>query len=304
MQYMDLSVKIRDVTFKNPVLLASGCFGRDTLKFTNVSALGGVITKSVTLKPREGNPPPRIFEIPCGVINSIGLANSGIDKFLSDELPEILSCGTNVIASIAGEDMAEYVELARMLEQTEVVGIEVNLSCPNVKKGGLEFGKHPDSIRKIIKSIRNTVSKIIIAKLPPLFENKKIVSAAEDGGADAIALINTIPALAVNIDTGKSEIGGGKGGLSGPAIKPVALCCVYNAIKNTNLPVIGIGGIMTARDALEFLLLGASMVEIGTGVLVDTDTATNIVKGIKEYFSKEEIENIPSFWKRRGFTMS
>jgi len=300
---MDLSVRIRDITFKNPVLLASGCFGKDTLKFSNVSALGGVITKSVTLKPREGNSPPRIFEIPCGVINSIGLANSGIDKFLSDELPEILSCGTNVIASIAGEDMAEYVELARMLEQTEVVGIEVNLSCPNVKKGGLEFGKHPGTVRKIIEDVRSISSKIIIAKLPPLFENKKIVSAAEDGGADVIALINTIPALAVNIDTGKSEIGGGKGGLSGPAIKPVALYCVYDAIKNTNLPVIGIGGIMTARDALEFLLLGASMVEIGTGILVDTDTATNIVKGIKEYFGKEEIENIPSFRKRRGFTM-
>lgn len=298
---MDLSVRIRNITFKNPVLLASGCFGKDTLKFADVSGLGGVVTKSVTVKPREGNPPPRIFEIPCGVINSIGLANSGIDKFLSDELPEILSCGTNVIASIAGEDMAEYVELARMLEQTEVVGIEVNLSCPNVKKGGLEFGKHPDSIRKIIKSIRNTVSKIIIAKLPPLFENKKIVSAAEDGGADAIALINTIPALAVSIDTGKSEIGGGKGGLSGPAIKPVALYCVYDAIKNTNLPVIGIGGIMTARDALEFFLLGASMVEIGTGILIDPKIGNKIVKGIEEYFNKEGIKDIAEFQRRSSY---
>jgi dihydroorotate dehydrogenase (NAD+) catalytic subunit len=299
---MDLSVKIRDITFKNPVLLASGCFGRDTLKFTDVSGLGGVITKSVTLKPREGNTPPRIFETHCGVINSIGLANPGIDRFLSDELPEILSCGTNVIASIAGEDINEYVGLARIFDRIEVVGIEVNLSCPNVEKGGIDFGRHPDTVKKVIGGIRDTTSKIVIAKLPPLFENKEIVSAAEDGGADAIALINTIPALAVNVDTGESEIGGIRGGLSGPAIKPVALYCVYNAIRNTDLPVIGIGGIMTARDALEFLLIGASMVEIGTGILVDLNTGNNIVKVIQEYFSKEGIKDISEFQKK-GFTM-
>lgn len=299
---MDLSVRIRDITFNNPVLLASGCFGRDTLKFTDVSLLGGVITKSVTLKPREGNPPPRVFETFCGIINSIGLANPGIDKFLSDELPEILSCGTNVIASIAGEEIDEYVELAQILDRTKVMGIEVNLSCPNVERGGLEFGTHSDTAKKIIEGVRNTVSKIVIAKLPPLCENKEIVSAVEAGGADAIALINTIPALAVNVDTGKSEIGGIKGGLSGPAIKPVALYCVYNAIKNTGLPVIGIGGIMTARDALEFLLIGASMIEIGTGVLVDPNTGNSIMKGIQEYFSKEKIENISDLWKKKGFT--
>ncbi|OYD17341.1 dihydroorotate dehydrogenase B catalytic subunit [candidate division WOR-3 bacterium JGI_Cruoil_03_44_89] len=295
---MDLSSKIRDVKFKNPVLLASGCFGRDTLRFTDVSELGGVITKSVTLKPREGNPPPRIFETPCGVINSIGLANPGVDGFVSDELPEILFCDTNVIASIAGEDIAEYTELARAFEQTGVLGIEVNLSCPNVEKGGLVFGKHPGTVRKIIEDVRSISSKLVIAKLPPLFENKAIVSAAEDGGADAISLINTIPALALNIDTGELEIGGVGGGLSGPAIKPVALYCVYNAIKNTNLPVIGVGGIMTAKDALEFLLLGASMVEIGTGVLVDPKIGNKVVKGIEEYFKKEGIKNIAEFQRR------
>lgn len=299
---MDLSSKIRDVKFKNPVLLASGCFGKDTLRFTDVSELGGVITKSVTLKPREGNSPPRIFETPCGVINSIGLANSGIDRFLSDELPEILSCGTNVIASIAGEDINEYVDLARVLERTEIVGVEVNLSCPNVERGGLEFGRHPKTVKKIIEGVRNAVSKLVIAKLPPLFENKAIVSAAEDGGADAIALINTIPALAVDIDTGKSEVGGITGGLSGPAIKPVALYCVYNAIKNTNLPVIGVGGIMTAKDALEFLLIGARMVEIGTGVLIEPEIGNKVVKGIEEYFNKERIKNIAEFQRKGSYS--
>ncbi len=295
---MNLSVNIANMTFKNPVLLASGCFSKHTLDFTDVSGLGGVITKSVTVKPREGNPPPRIFETPCGVINSIGLANPGIDEFLKDELPCILSSQTRVIASIAGVDVDEYIELTRLLNQTDVTGIEVNLSCPNVERGGVEFGKDPESVKRIVDSVRNNTSKIIICKLPPLFDNRKIVSAADQTGADAISLINTIPALAVNFETGKFEIGGKSGGLSGPAIKPIALYCVYNAIKNTSLPVIGVGGIMNARDALEFLLIGAMMVEIGTGVLVDPDIGNKIVKGIEEYFCKEGIKDIAEFQRR------
>lgn len=295
---MNLSVKIGEKVFKNPVLLASGCFSKYTLDFTDVSALGGVITKSVTLKPREGNPPPRIFETSCGVINSIGLANPGVDNFLKDELSEILRCGTDVIASIAGDNIDEYTELARILDSTSITGIEVNLSCPNVERGGMTFGADPKIVSRIIGSIRGVTSKIIICKLPPVFENKEIVSSAEGSGADAISLINTIPALAVNLETGMSELGGVRGGLSGPAIKNVALYCVYTAINNTRLPVIGIGGIFNAGDALEFLLIGACMVEIGTGILVDPNLGNKILKGIEEYFRKKKITDIADLQMR------
>ncbi len=298
---MDLSIKIKDITFKNPILLASGCFGRDTLKLTDVSQLGGVVTKSVTLKSQDGNPPPRIFETPCGIINSIGLANPGIDKFLSDELPEILSCGTGVITSIAGENIEEYIELSRVFDKTDIVGVELNLSCPNVERGGLEFGKHPDIVKKIVGGVRRATSKLVIAKLPPLFENKEIIDAAEEGCADAISLINTLPAFAINIDTGKPELGGIRGGLSGPAIKPVALNCVYEASKHTQLPIIGMGGISSGRDALEFFLAGASMVELGTVVLIEPDIGNKILKEIEEYFCQEGIENIKEFQERRKF---
>ncbi len=295
---MDLSVNIGDIEFKNPVLLASGCFSSHTLDFTDVSAVGGVITKSVTLRPREGNPPPRIFETPCGIINSIGLANPGIHGFLEDELPKILSCGTHVIASIAGDEIDDYIEVARLLDPTGIKGIEVNLSCPNVKKGGLAFGRDPKTVHKIMGGVRDGTSKTIICKLPPIFENSEIVYSAECAGADAISLINTIPALAVDIETGESEIGGGRGGLSGPAIKHVALYCVFNAIKNTSLPVIAIGGIMDAEDALEFLLIGARMVAIGTGILIDPDAGNRVLNGIEEYFTEHNITDIAKFQKR------
>lgn len=297
----DLSVDIGKLKLKNPVMLASGTCGPVLQKFTNLSKLGAVITKTVTLNPRLGNPPPRTFETHCGILNSIGLENPGIDTFVAEQLPEFMALNTKVIVSIAGETFSAYVEVARKLDNTQIDALEINVSCPNVEKGGIEFsGK--ESVYKLAKEIKKVTSKPIIIKLSPNVGNlEEVAISAEAGGADAVSLINTLYGLAIDVDTRKPQLGGVTGGLSGPCIKPVALYYVYKVNEAIDIPVIGIGGIASTYDALEFLIVGASAVEIGTANFINPNIGVEIVEGLNSYCDKNKINRLVEIINTRAF---
>ncbi|MEK9149785.1 MAG: dihydroorotate dehydrogenase [Candidatus Desantisbacteria bacterium] len=291
---MKLSVNIGGLHLKNPVLPASGTFGygveyEEMVPLGNLSA---IITKGLTLKPKEGNSPPRIVETACGVLNSVGLENIGIERFIKEKLPKIRKHNIPVIVNIGGETQVEYEELAGILDKEDVEALEVNISCPNVEKGGAVFGKDPKIAGSIIEKVRKRFSRTVLAKLPPADDISKIALACQKEGADAICLINTIKALAIDIETQKPILGGIFGGLSGPAIKPVALRMVWEVSSILDIPVIGIGGIFSGSDAIEFILAGAVAVQVGTANLVDPFSCIKISEGIKEYMTKKGIENI------------
>lgn len=292
----DISVKIGNLTLKNPVIPASGTFGIEYEDIVPIDRLGAIITKGITLKPKEGNPPPRLFETQEGLLNSIGLENPGVDVFLKDVLPKLKKHNIPIIANIAGSSIGEYIRLSQILDK-EVEGIEVNISCPNVRKGGLEFSQNPKVVFSLVEAIRKSTNIPIIVKLslntPDI---KAIAKASEDGGCDAISLINTIKGLAINIESQKPII---FGGLSGPAIKPIALRMVWIVYDVVSIPIIGMGGIMEPSDAIEFLLAGASAVEVGTANFIDPLSCLKIVDGIKDYMKKKEIQNLSFFKKRR-----
>lgn len=291
---IDLSTKIGKLKFKNPVLTASGTFGYGLLinEIFDISRLGGIITKSITIRSRPGNPAPRIVEAACGMLNSIGLENKGIENFLDEVLPKIKSFNTNVIVSIAGETVDEYGRLAEKLDRN-VSAIEVNISCPNVKKGGMSFGQDLTSTKKVVKKVRRKTSLPVIVKLTPnITRIEDIAKASEENGADAVSIVNTYEGLSIDIDRRNSKLGGFSGGLSGPAIKPLALFAVWKVAKNIDVPVIGCGGIMNFSDAIEFFMAGASLIEVGSATFSDPNASLRILKGVKHFLEEENIKSI------------
>lgn len=291
----DLKVSVCGVELKNPVIAASGCFGfgREYAEYYDLSRLGGICLKGLTPERREGNPPPRVAETASGMLNSVGLQNPGIEAFLKDELPWLKTLGTRIIINIAGATVAEYACMARRLQGSGVDLVELNISCPNVAEGGAAFGATPESVSRVVKAVRPQCEQPLIVKLSPntldIAENAR---AAESAGADAVSLINTLTGMAVDLERRRPLLANVTGGLSGPAIKPVALRMVWQAARAVRIPVIGMGGIMTGEDALEFMLVGASAVQAGTANLVDPMACVHIIEGIEQYMGYHDISSI------------
>ncbi|MCM8792365.1 MAG: dihydroorotate dehydrogenase [Candidatus Omnitrophica bacterium] len=291
---VSLRVKIGKLNLKNPVILSSGTFSQDLKYFLDLEKLGAVVTKTITLRPQAGNPPPRTCETASGLLNSIGLENPGLDVFLKKELPSLLKLKTPLIISIGTFDnLKELVILAKELERIKgVSGLELNISCPNMKRKKL-ISQDSHLTYKVIKEVRQATTKTLIAKLSPnVTDITEIASSAQKAEADALSLINTILAMAVNIDNRKPKLATITGGLSGPAIKPIALRMVWQVYQKVNIPIIGMGGIMEAKDAIEFILCGATAVGIGTANLIYPDLSLEIIKGIKDYLIKSRIKDI------------
>jgi len=289
-----ISSKIKNINFENPILVASGTYGygHEVKDIADVNSLGGIVTKSVTLKPREGNKPPRIFETPSGMLNSIGLANVGVESFCNNKIPYLNQLNTNIIINIAGSSINEYLQTLEILESSngKHIGYEVNISCPNVKEGGMEFGVDAKMTEKLTSKMREKTNKLLIMKLSPnVTEIADIAIASEQGGADAVSAINTLVGLDIDIHTYKPRLSTTFGGLSGPAIKPVALANVYKVYKAVKIPIIGIGGISCVEDVIEFILAGASLVQIGTLNYTNPNIGVDIVNGLKQYCSKNNV---------------
>ena len=289
-----LSSKISNVTFNNPILTASGTYGYgDEVKdIANVDQLGGIVTKSVTLHPREGNPPPRIAETSSGMLNSIGLANLGVDEYIKQKLENLNNLNTNVIINIAGSMIDDYLQTLEKLESvtSNHVGYEINISCPNVKEGGMEFGVNPKITEKLTSKMRQMTDKLLIMKLSPNVTSiQDIAIAAEQGGADAVSAINTVVGMGIDINSRKPKLYTNFGGLSGPAIKPVAIANVHKVFKAISIPIIGIGGIARAEDVIEFILAGADLVQIGTLNYQNPNIGVDIAKELKDYCIKNKV---------------
>ena len=293
---VNLETKIGRLKLKNPVMVASGTFGPECGELMDINKLGAYIAKTITLNARIGNPPPRLCETPSGMLNSIGLENGGLDDFIQNKIPGLKRLKIPLIASIAGDDAIEFKELAKAMSRVKkIAALEINLSCPNVKYGkrDLSLAQDEEATYEIIEAVRRSTTLTIIAKLSPnVTEIKRIAKAAEKAGADAISLINTLLGMVVDIDTKRPVLGNVTGGLSGPAIKPVALRMVREVYNNTRIPVVGIGGIMDYKDAVEFMLCGASAVQVGTANFVNPAASTGIIDGIKSYMAKNSIKEI------------
>ncbi|MEF3168560.1 MAG: dihydroorotate dehydrogenase [Deltaproteobacteria bacterium] len=287
----DLSVAIGPLRLKNPVLLASGTcgYGTELADLVDLGALGGIVLKGISLRPRPGNPPPRIVETPSGLLNAIGLENVGVEAFLREKLPALKGLHTCIVANILGEGVEEYKELARILDsEGGVNAIEVNISCPNVKTGGSAFGTDPKAAAEVTQAVRESTGLPLIVKLSPnVTDITTIARSVEKAGADALSLVNTLLGMAIDIRRRRPALANIFGGLSGPAIRPVALRMVWQTVRAVEIPVIGIGGIGTAEDAIEFLMAGARAVQIGTATLVNPQASIQVVSGI-ERFMKEE----------------
>ena len=292
----DLSVDIGGLKLKNPVIAASGTFGYGTeLKpFFDPSLLGAIIGKGLSLRPMPGNPPPRIAETPCGLLNSIGFANIGIEAFIEEKLPVLTKIKAPIITNIYGHTVKEYGEMARRIEQAEgIAAIEINISCPNVEEGGMAFGTDPDTAATVTEQVVNNTTKPVIVKLTPnVTDISTIARAVESAGAQAVSVTNTFLGMAVDIATRRPKLANIVGGLSGPAIKPIALYLVHKVAAAVRIPVIGLGGIMDYRDALEFLLVGARAIQVGTASFINPKTAIEIVHGLTDFCSREKISNI------------
>ncbi len=290
--YPDLRVTIGSLQLQNPVLTASGTFGyaKEFENLVNLHRLGGVIVKGISLHPRHGNPPPRIVETSCGMLNAIGLENVGVDRFVREKIPYLGGLSTPIIVNILGDSVEEYKEITDKLSKvSEIAALEVNISCPNVKKGGVAFGTNPDMAAAVTKAVKENASVPVIVKLSPnVSDVAEIAQAVEDGGADSVSLINTLIGMAIDLEAKRPILANVIGGLSGPAIKPVALRMVYQVAQKVSIPVIGIGGIESARDALEFLLAGATAIQVGTANFVNPRVSEEIVDGISDYVIREK----------------
>jgi len=301
---LTLQVRLGKLNLQNPVMVASGTFGygQEYHRLYDVSQLGAIVTKSISLKPRPGNPAPRIYETPSGMINSIGLQNVGLQAFLREKLPFLRGLKkVKVIVNLAGESAAEYVELARRLEEARGIhGLELNISCPNCERGGIEFGVDPRMTAEVVGRVRRVTRRPLIVKLSPnVTDITRIARAAVEAGADALSLINTLLAIAVDARTWRPRIATVTGGLSGPAMKPVALRMVWQVHRALpKIPVIGIGGIMTAEDAVEFLLCGASAVQLGTVNYVNPKAPLEILRGLARYLSERDLKSPRSLMGR------
>ena len=277
-------------------MTASGTFGygEEYAPYVDLSRLGAIVVKGLSLKPRMGNPPPRIVETPCGMLNAVGLQNVGVNAFIREKLPFLTQFDLPVIANIFGESVEEYVKVAEILSQASGVhALEVNISCPNVKKGGIAFGANPDMAADVTRRVKASTDLPVIVKLTPnVTDIAEIAESVEAAGADAISLINTITGMSVDIERRVPHLRNITGGLSGPAIKPVALRMVWQVIQRVSVPVIGLGGIMTARDALEFLIVGARAVQVGTAHFIHPHAAIDILKGIEDYLEQHQFDDI------------
>jgi dihydroorotate dehydrogenase (NAD+) catalytic subunit len=295
-ELISLKVDIAGIKMKNPVMVASGTFGygEEYHQFIDLKELGAIVTKSVTLLPRSGNQPPRLAETPAGMLNSIGLQNVGIDRFISEKMPFLSDIGVPVIASISGEKIEEYVELAvRFGDVKGVSGLEINISCPNVSRGGMMFGSDPNVTHQLIGSVRKSTKLPLITKLSPnVTDIAEIARAAEDAGADALSLINTLLGMAIDINTRKPKLANITGGLSGPAVRPVAVRMVWQVAKTVNIPIIGMGGIMKAEDALEFIMAGAKAVSVGTANFINPLTTMEIISGIRDFMVSNDVMDV------------
>jgi len=284
------------MNLKNPVVVSSGTFGfgEEFEGFFDLSRLGAIIPKGISLKPMAGNPPPRIFETEGGILNSIGLQNPGFREFIKNKLPYYKNLKTHLIINFFGNTQKEYVELARRFDDVAgISGLEMNISCPNVKRGGIVFGADPQMAYRLVQAVRKATALPLIVKLSPNVTDIALMAeSVEEGGADAVSLVNTFRAMAVNIHTKKAELGNTIGGLSGPAIKPIALRMVWEVGQAVNIPIIGMGGIMNAKDAIEFILVGASAVQIGTANLINPKTGIEVIRGIKKYLTQNKIDRI------------
>jgi dihydroorotate dehydrogenase (NAD+) catalytic subunit len=295
MNEINLKVKIGNLELKNPVLVASGTFGYGTesADFFDLNQLGGIITKSLSLRPKKGNPPQRIAETPSGMLNAIGLANVGVEKFIEEKLPLLKKIDTKIIVNIAASTIEEYVECVRILDKEEIDAFEINVSCPNVKEGGLEFGRSISKVAEITNKVVASTNKPVIIKLTP---NVSFISefakVAKNEGATAVSAINTFVGMAVNVYTRKPKLSHITGGLSGPAIRPLALAKVFEIVQNVDIPVIGIGGITNFEDALEFLIVGAKAIQVGTHNFVDPSSPVKIINGIEDYLKKQNLKDV------------
>lgn len=294
---MNTSVEFAGIKMKNPVTVASGTFGYgdEFSEFFDLSKLGGIITKGTSLKPRPGNKPPRVCETASGMINAIGLQNPGIEYAMEHLFPNLRKYDTAIIVNAIGSSLDEYVELCKILNKADIDGVELNLSCPNVKQGCLAFGTTYEGVKEVTSAVRKVLAKPLIVKLSPNVTDITLTAkGAEDAGADGVSLINTFTAMVIDINKRKPVLGNNTGGLSGPAIKPIAVRMVYQVANAVKIPVMGLGGIMTGEDAIEFMLAGAKTVSVGTGNFYTPDTSIKVVEGIENYMNKYKIEDINS----------
>lgn len=291
-----LETNICGITFKNPVIAASGTFGYglEFSRYTDINKLGGISVKGISLNEVEGNPMPRIMETHSGMLNAIGLQNVGVTRFLDEKLPYLRKYDTNIIVNFWGKTVEEYVNVAKILDKEDVDMLEMNISCPNIKEGGIAFGTDPDMTYEVVKNVKKHVTnKPLIVKLSPNVTDIKVFGkAAESAGADAISAINTLLGMSININTGKPYLSNVTGGLSGPSIKPVAVRMVYELYKTINIPILGIGGIMNYKDVIEFTIAGAQGIQIGTANFVDPETGTEIINDLAKYCSEYSVENL------------
>jgi dihydroorotate dehydrogenase (NAD+) catalytic subunit len=292
----DMSVEIAGIKLRNPVIPASGTFGygEEYTPFLDMEKIGAIVTKGLSLKPKAGNPTPRIAETVSGMLNAIGLQNVGIDAFIQHKMPFLRTVNTPVIANFFGNTLEEYGEVAKRLNDIpEIAAGELNISCPNVKQGGIVFGTDPKAASEVVALVRKNLQKPLIVKLTPNVTDITVVArAVEEAGADAIACINTLTGMSVDVNTRKPRIANMTGGLSGPAIRPVAVRMVHQVVQTVSVPVIGIGGIVKAMDALEFLIVGAKAVQVGTANFVDPAAMISIIEGIEDFLVEEGLEDI------------
>ncbi len=293
---ISLAVDIGGLRLKTPVLVASGTFGygEEYRHFMSYRHLGAIITKGVSLKPQPGNPPPRLTETTCGMLNAIGLQNIGVKALVEEKMPHLKKYGIPIIVNIYGTTLKDYGEVAKRLDGVSgIAGLEINISCPNIKKGGISFGTDPRDVFKVVSRVKESSSLPIMVKLSPNVTDITVIArSAEEAGADSLSLINTLIGMAVNVETRAPLLGNITGGLSGPAIKPIALRMVWEVYKTVNIPVVGIGGICTTRDALEFFIAGASAVQIGTAQFVNPSVTSEVVTGLENYLKDHYLSSI------------
>ena len=293
---MDLSVKLGSLCLNNPVIAASGTFGYglEYSSLVDLNALGGFSTKGLSLKPKVGNPVPRVIETSSGMLNAIGLENIGLEAFLSEKLPQLKNFNTRIIVNFFGDTTQEYAAMARALSDVERLdALEMNVSCPNVEKGGLQFSSDTEVLTEVVSSVRKATEKFLIVKLSPnVTDITLLAKAAENAGADALSVCNTFVGMSIDLKTRKPHLANRTGGLSGPAIKPLALNLVYQTVRAVQIPVIGIGGISSGEDAVEFLLAGAKAVQIGTANFIDPASTLHVIEGIRRYCLANGVNNL------------
>jgi dihydroorotate dehydrogenase (NAD+) catalytic subunit len=296
---MDLSVRIGSLTLANPLIAASGCFGYgvEYAEVVDLASLGAIVTKGLFLKPREGHPAPRIVETPAGMVNAIGLQGIGARRFVDEKLPELRARCATVIANVCGTTIDEYAEVTRVLgDAAGVAAIELNISCPNIKEGGIQFGCSLNGTFDVVSAVRKVTRLPIIPKLTPnVTDVASFARAAAEAGADAVSLVNTFLAMVIDIETRRPKISNGMGGLSGPAIRPIAVRMVHECHAAVSIPVIGMGGIMDARDAIEFMVAGASAVQVGTANFVDPFIWPKLTEGIRDYMTRHKFQRVDEF---------